>query len=146
MTTFANILCKFSLVFSCHSFITAIPNPVIDSQPIFNLPTQSGDTDPPWFTLSFNVNVAPPTYVTCSLDNNPFDSNTPVDVADLSRQVVAGQYLPPSTASPVTTVTVTLRTRQTGNYWCTVSVFRASMVDTTNDLTDVTSATVFVTG
>ena len=69
-----------------------------------------------------------------------------MDVAVLSREVTAGEYLPPSTASPVTNVTVTLRTRQAGNYQCTVSVFRASMTSTTNALTDTTSATVSVTG
>ena len=82
--------------------------------------TNPRDTDPPELILSFNVMVAPPTYVTCQV------GNTPVDVAALSREVTAGEYLPSSTASPVTNVTVTLRTRQAGNYTCTVSVFRAS--------------------
>ena len=69
-----------------------------------------------------------------------------MDVAVLSREVTAGEYLPPSSTSPVTNVTVTLRTRQSGNYQCTVSVFRASMVATTNALTDAASGSVSVIG
>ena len=120
--------------------ITAVPNPIIESPPVFNLPSQSRDTDPPYFTLSFNIMVAPPTYVTCQADG------ISVGVADVSREVTAGEYLPPSTTSPVTNVSVTLRTRQAGNYQCTVSVFRASMEGTTNALTDATSDSVPVTG
>ena len=118
----------------------ATPNPIIGFAPVFNLPSQSRDTDPPEFTLSFSVIRAPPTYVICQV------GSTPVDVAVLSREVTSGEYLPPSTASPVTNVIVSLRTRQAGNYQCIVFVIRASRTDTTNDLTDVTSATVSVTG
>ena len=129
-------------VIQCRFSVTATPNPVISSSLLFNLPNQSRDTDPPEFTLSFSVMVAPPTNVTCQV------GNTPVDVAVLSRKVTSGQYLPPSTTSPVTSVTVTLRTRQAGNYQCNVSVFRSSMVhvDTTESLTDATSDSVSVTG
>ena len=84
--------------------------------------------------------VAPPTYVTCQVDG------TPVDVVDVFREVTAGLYDSSSTASPVTNVTVTLRTRQAGNYRCTVSVYRASMTAYTNNLTDATSSSVLVTG
>ena len=86
----------------------------------FQLAMQPRYTDPPEFFLFFEVGVAPPTYVTCQVDG------TPVDVADLSREVTSREYLPSSTDSPVTNVTVTLRTRQAGNYQCTVSVFRTS--------------------
>ena len=65
-----------------------------------------------------------------------------MDVAVLSREVTAGLYSPPSTASPVTNVTVTLRTRQAGNYQCTVSVFRASG----NNLTDATTSMISISG
>ena len=123
-----------------HSPTTAVPNPLIESTLVFNLPSQSRDTDPPELTLSFSVMVAPPTYVTCQVDA------TPVEVVDLFREVTAGLYDPSSTASPVTSVTVTLRTRQAGNYNCTVSVYRASMVATTNALTDATSNSVPVIG
>ena len=91
--------------------------------------TKPRDNDPPELILSFNVTIAPPTYVTCQVNN------TPVDVAVLSREMTAGEYLPPSTASPVTRVTVTLRTRQAGNYKCTVSVFRANGDNLTNPTT-----------
>ena len=86
--------------------------------------------------------VAPPTYVTCQV------GNTVVDVVDLYRDpdMNAAQYLPPSTTSPVTSVTVTLMTRMTGDYQCTVSVFRANMIGATNAIIDATSATVPVTG
>ena len=94
------------------------------------------DTDPPELILSFDVSIAPPTYVTCQADGNP------VDVADLSREVTARQYTSTSTTSPVTNVTVTLRIRQAGNYNCTVSVFRASGTN----LTDVTTAPVSISG
>ena len=126
-------------VTQCCFPVTAAPNPVISPSPLFTLRSQSRDTDPPEFTLSFNVIVAPPTYVTCQV------GNTPVDVAFLSREVTAGLYLPPSNATPVTNVTVTLRTRQAGNYTCTVSVFRSSMVATTESLTNATSDGVSVT-
>ena len=99
------------------------------------------DTDPPEFNLSFSVMVAPPTYVTCQVDS------TPVDVAVLSREVIAGIYDPTSTASPVTNVTVTLRTRQAGNYQCTVSVFRANMAEgTTNTLTFPETSPITISG
>ena len=119
-----------------HSPATAVLNPLIGSGPFFNLPIQSRDIDPPEFTLSFSVMVAPPTYVTCQVDG------TSVDVAVLSREVIAGEFHPPSTASPVTNVNVTVRTRQAGNYQCTVNVYRASG----SNLTDATSNSVPVTG
>ena len=117
----------------------AVPNPIV-TELIFIPSTKPRDTDPPEIILSFNVKVAPPTYVTCQVNN------TSVDVANLSREVIAGEYLPPSTASPVTNVTVTLRTRQAGNYTCTVSVFRASMINTTNALTDAVTLPISVSG
>ena len=126
-----------SLKQDCLTFFShaAVPNVTTGSELVFVLPSQSRGNDPPNFTLSFDVILAPPTYVTCQIDN------TPVDVAVLSREVTAGEYIPGHTDSPVTNVTVTLRTRQAGNYACTVSVFRASG----NDLNDVTSANVSVT-
>ena len=67
-----------------------------------------------------------------------------MDIAVLSREVTAGLYIygPSSTALPVTNVNVTLRTRQAGNYQCTVSVFRASG----NNLTDVTTSPINISG
>ena len=113
----------------------AVPDPVV-TKLTFITSTKSRDTDPPDFILSINVSVTPPTYVTCQV------SSTPVDVAVLSREVIAGEYLPPSTASPVTNVNVTLRTRQAGNYTCTVSVFRASKYN----LSDATTAPIVISG
>ena len=68
-----------------------------------------------------------------------------MDVAVLSREVTAGEYNLPF-ASPVTNVTVTLITRQDGNYQCTVSVFRASMTDITDALTNATTSPISISG
>ena len=121
------------LSFSSH--YTAVPNPVL-TELLYIPSTKPRDIDPPELILSFNVSVAPPTYVTCQV------GSTPVDVAVLSREVTAGLYSPPSTASPVTNVTVTLRTRQAGDYECIVSVFRASG----NNLTDNTTSPISISG
>ena len=103
--------------------------------------TKPIDTDPPELILSFNVRVAPPTYVTCQVDS------TPMDVTVLSHEVTAGLYSPPKTTSPVTNVTVTLGTRQAGDYQCPVSVFRASMVEgTTNILTSPKTSPITISG
>ena len=121
----------------CCNFLTttAVPNPV--AMGLSYIPsTKPRDTDPPELILSFNVMVAPPTYVTCQV------GSTPVDVAVLSREVTAGTYVAPNTDSPVTNVNVTLRTRQAGNYMCTVSVYRASG----NNLTDATTSPITISG
>ena len=110
-------------------------NPVL-SEVSFVPSTKPRNIDPPEFVLSFNVSVPPPTYVTCQVDN------TPVDIAVLSREVTAGEYLPPNTASPVTNVNVALRTRQVGSYQCTISVFRASG----NNLSNVTTSPISILG
>ena len=124
----------------CVLIAAAIPHPNV-TELSFIPSTKPRDTDPPEVILSFNVSVAPPTYVTCQVDG------TPVDVAVLSHEVAASKYLPPSTASPVTNVTVTLRTRQAGNYQCTVSVFRASMVEgDTNALTSPETSPITILG
>ena len=101
----------------------------------FHLLTQSRYVDPPEFTLNFKVLYAPPTDIVCQVDENP------VDVTALSREVTAAMYVPSSYGpeSPVTSVTVTLRTRQAGNYQCTVSVFRASGENLTDAVTPLIS-------
>ena len=88
--------------------------------------TYPRDVDPPEVILSFKVSVAPPTTVICQIDS------TRMDGAMITREVTAGEYLPSNTSSPVTNVNVTLRTRQAGNYLCTVSTFRASGNDLAN--------------
>ena len=130
------------LLASCTHYMqhdAAIPNPEVTELTLFPS-TKPRDADPPELTLSFNVMVAPPTNVACHVDG------TPVDVADLSRELSSAQYLPPNTDSPVTSITVTLRIRQAGNYQCTVSVFRASMTDTTKTLTDATTQPISIAG
>ena len=119
-----------------HSLLhAALPNLVVTEISIIPS-TKPRDNDPPEVILSFNVSVAPPTYVTCQVDS------TPVDVAILSREVTAGEYLPPSTASPVTNVAVALKTRQAGSYQCTVSVFRANG----DNLPNATTSPISITG
>ena len=79
--------------------------------------------DPPEFSLSFGVGVAPPTYVMCHVNGSP------LNIALLSREVTSGMYDASGgsiVSTPVTNVSVTLRTRQAGNYTCTVSVYRTS--------------------
>ena len=105
----------------------------------FQLAMQPRYMDPPEFFLSFEVGVAPPTYVTCQIDGSP------LDIAQLSREVTAGEYSTSGesiASSPVTNVTVTLRTRQAGNYQCTVSVFRASGTS----LSEVNTSSISVSG
>ena len=73
------------------------------------------DTNPPVFTLTFNVSNGPPTNVTCTDGSNPFT----IASGDLSRVVVNGP-------ESVTQVTVTVRMRQAGTYQCTVSNARVT--------------------
>ena len=102
---------------------------------MFNLPAQSRDTVRPEFTLRFSVTVVPPTTITCQVNGTSF-------YVDVFREVTAGLYNSSSTASPVTNVTLTMRTRQAGYYQCTVEVFRAGA----NASTVATSTGVLVTG
>ena len=67
------------------------------------------DTNPPVFTLTFNVSDGPPSDVTCTDGSNPFT----IASGDLSHVIVNGP-------GSVTQVTVTVRMRQAGIYQCTV--------------------------
>ena len=68
------------------------------------------DTNPPVFTLYFEVTNTPPTTVTCSVNNNTFN----ITEEDL--------YLVPeiSTQPIEVAVIVTIRKREGGEYTCTV--------------------------
>ena len=133
--------CTHYFCYYCTHYIhyAAIPDPEVTDF-TFIPSAKPRDNDPPELIFSFNVSIAPPTYVTCQVDG------TPVDVADLSREVTSALYLLPNTASPVTSVTVTLRTRQAGNYQCTVSVFRASMESSTKNLTNARTSLINISG
>ena len=63
---------------------------------------------PSVFTLTFNVSDGPPTNVSCSVG----DSMLPV--RHLSREIINGTGF-------ITQVTVTVESRQAGDYKCTVS-------------------------
>ena len=72
--------------------------------------------DPPVFNLSFTVTNGPPTDVTCT-GPNLFSITQTSD--DLSREIVNN--------GTATLVTVTVRTREGGNYQCTVSNARVDV-------------------
>ena len=68
------------------------------------------DTNPPVFTLYFNVTNTPPTTVTCSVNENTFN----ITEEDLNR-------VPEMTADPIRVgVTVTIRRREAGKYYCII--------------------------
>ena len=84
---------------------TTVENPMV-----FSLSTvDSLDADPPVFTLSFNVTGYPPSSVTCSIDGSDLRDYTNID-----REVIKPEH--PSTVLVIVTVT----TRQSGTYICTV--------------------------
>ena len=118
---------------------TATPNPSV-TKVSFIPSTKTRETDPPELILSFSVTVAPPTYVTCQVNS------TPMDVAVLFREVITTDYQPSIFVVPETYVKVTLRTRQSGNYQCSVSAYRASMTPDTNNLTDATTLPISILG
>ena len=117
----------------------ATPNPSV-TKVSFTPSTKPKYTDPPELILSFSVTVAPPTYVTCQVDS------IPLDVAVLFREVIATEYQPSIFVVPETYVKVTLRTKQSGNYQCSVSPHRASMTPTTNALTNATTLPISILG
>ena len=118
---------------------TAIPNPSV-TKVSFIPSTKPKYTDPPELIFSFSVTVAPPTYVTCQVDS------TPVDVVALFREVIATEYQPSILAVPETYVTVSLRAKQSGNYQCNISAYRASMTPDTNNLTNATTSPITILG
>ena len=90
------------------------------------------DSNPPVFTLTFNVTDGPPTDVTCVVNLNSINY-------DLSRSVLNGP-------GSITQVTVTVRMRQAGTYQCTVSNTRVD-AGTINSVTPMNStSTLFIQG
>ena len=90
------------------------------------------DSNPPVFTLTFNVTDGPPTDVTCVVNLNSINY-------DLSRSVLNGP-------GSITQVTVTVRMRQTGTYQCTVSNARVD-AGTIYSVTPMNStSTLFIQG
>ena len=81
---------------------------------------------PSVFTLVFNVSDGPPTNVSCSVG----DSMLPV--RHLSREIINGTGF-------ITQVTVTVESRQAGDYKCTVSNNRVAD-GTFNDVTALPSS------
>ena len=68
------------------------------------------DTNPPMFSLYFNVTNTPPTTVTCSVNDNIFN----ITEEDL-------YHVPNISTDPIIIgVTVTIRRREVGEYTCTI--------------------------
>ena len=69
------------------------------------------DSDPPVFTISFNVTDRPPTNVTCKR----FEQLLMIPDSDINRVIVSGE-------DPIlVTVIVTFRIRDPGEYACIVT-------------------------
>ena len=100
---------------------------MIENPMVFSLVSSSRDTDPPVFTLSFNVTNAPPQTVECFVNDTIM-----VDIEYLDRQVIAAE-------DPVRVlVTVTINSRQSGSYHCAVNADPAGSMETSTDSLDIT--------
>ena len=84
-----------------------VDGPDADVKMQFSLLSTNRLTNPPVFSLSFNVSDGPPTIVNCAVNGKGVSTK-------LSRAIVNG-------TGSVTGVTVTVRLREAGNYQCTVS-------------------------
>ena len=98
--------------------------PDADTNMQFSLLSTSRQTDPPVFSLGFDVSNAPPTTVSCTVDGNGIST-------ELSRVIVDG-------LESITRVTVIVRLRKAGNYECAVSNERV-IAGTINGVTAVSS-------
>ena len=85
--------------------------PTVDRSTLFSLVSTSRDTDPPVFTLSFNVTTLPPSTVNCTVNGTMID----IPDEDIDRCVTEAHY-PDITVL----VTVSIRSRQPGTYQCTI--------------------------
>ena len=92
-------------------FIHLLGGPVVDRNKGLEFSLLSTrDTNPPVFTLYFNVTNTPPTTVTCSVNGNTFN----IAEGDLNR-------VPEMTADPIRVgVIVTIRRREAGEYSCII--------------------------
>ena len=106
-----------------------LENPDVGKKTDFSLISTTRDTDPPVFTLSFNVTKRPPTNISCSVNGSQFN----IDDEDLKRNVI-------NAIDPLQVlVIVTVRMRKPGIYQCTVTTGVAV-------LNDAMSTSVTVTG
>ena len=96
-----------------HCIYILSETPTVDrtQSTLLSLVSTSRDTDPPVFTLSFNVTTLPPSSVTCTVNGTMID----IPDEDIDRYVTEAQY--PRTS---VLVTVTIRSRQSGSYQCTI--------------------------
>ena len=100
---------------------------MIENPMVFSLVSSSRDTDPPVFTLSFNVTNVPPQTVKCFVDNTVM-----VDIEYLDRQVIIAED------AVRVLVTVTINSRQNGSYHCVVNASSAGSMVTSTDSLDIT--------
>ena len=92
---------------------------MIENPMVFSLVSSSRDTDPPVFTLSFNVINVPPQRVECFVNDTIM-----VDIEYLDRKVIVAE-------DPVRVlVTVTINSRQSGSYHCAVNADSAGGINT----------------
>ncbi len=107
----------------CHGMDIISETPVVDrnESTLFSLVSTTRDTDPPVFTLCFNVTTLPPSTVTCTVNGTMID----IPDEDIDRSVTEAQY--PDTS---VLVTVTIRSRQSGSYQCTIGGISGNMEST----------------
>ncbi len=113
---------KDILLLQCMDIISETP--VVGSSTLFSLVSTTRDTDPPVFTLSFNVTNLPPSTVTCTVNGTMID----IPDEDIDRYVTEAQY--PDTS---VSVTVTIRSRQAGSYQCTIGGIISGNMETITD-------------
>ena len=113
-----------NLTFSYASII-ASDQPTTGRTTQFSLLSTSRDTDPPVFSLSFNVTNIPPSTVTCSVDGTMID----IPNEDIDRDVTQAQYYSDLNYITNVLVTVTIRSRQSGSYQCNVIGTSASSMN-----------------
>ena len=85
---------------------------MVGDETAFTLVSTARDTDPPVFTLSFNVTDIPPSIVTCTVNATTID----IPDEDIDRHVIEVVY-----PNARVLVTVTIRSRQSGSYQCTIA-------------------------
>lgn len=108
----------------CHLFLVG---PMIDGNMIFSL-TSSRDVSPPVFTLSFNITIRPPTDITCTIN-----STNSLTIRNIQRRIIDTNLK--------VEVQVTLSTRESGNYQCTVSNARVDGINVFSAVTNQTTIT-----
>ena len=107
------------------NYLLFLAGPVVDSTMQFTL-LSTRDADPPQFSLRFNSSYGPPTLVECTvngviLNNSLYTVTREVKITRFVKN--SDLYKPVQEESQdVTEITVTVNARQSGVYWCNVTV------------------------